>query len=451
MITAYDVSERKRREEYVSHISQHDSLTGLPTRQLLFDRLDGMLARADRYQSRCALLMIDLDHFKRVNDSLGHHTGDQLLIQVAERFRSTLRAVDTVARMGGDEFVILLSDLNGPADATLVAEKLRAAVVRPFTLPEQTTVAIDASMGICMYPDYAQDAQSMLKNADLAMYYAKSNGGSKIALFSENIAQLAHEKEEIEYGLRESLRTGNFELHYQPEVDLQSGETVGLEALLRWRSPRLGSISPVKFIPIAEEAGLIQPIGTWVMNKACEDIRKINDHLGKSLFISVNLSPYQLEQSDLLAVVEQALKVNGLAPDRLEVEITEGVLMKDSPKANSALDALRNLGVRIAIDDFGAGFSSMSYLLRFSVDRLKIDRSFVRNCSTESNSSTVTGAIIALAHQLKLSVIAEGVETMEQVEFLKAAGCDLAQGFYYSRPVPLSALTALQHEGASPR
>lgn len=435
--TFYDVTERKRREESISHIAQHDALTQLPTRHLLFDRLEMLLARCRSYQHRCALLMIDLDRFKRVNDLLGHHIGDDLLVQAAQRMRSTLREMDTVARMGGDEFVVLISDIEGPEDAFAAASRLMEELQTPFKLCDQVTTSIDASIGICLYSDLTNDADTMLRNADIAMYHAKQSPGNHIEIFSEEVARISLRRQEIETGLRDALRNGELEVHYQPEVDLRSGSVVGFEALLRWRNQRLGNVPPSEFIPVAEEIGLIIPIGTWVIRKACQDLHRLSDLAGKPALVAVNISPWQLEQLDLVQVVQEALAENDLDAGRLEIEITESVLMGDSPRIARNLDALRDLGVRVAIDDFGSGFSNMSYLLRFSVDRLKIDRSFIRGCSSASNSSTVTTAIIALAHQLKLSVIAEGVETQEQVDFLHAAGCDQAQGYFYARPMPL--------------
>jgi diguanylate cyclase (GGDEF)-like protein/PAS domain S-box-containing protein len=437
LCTFYDVTERKRREEYVSHIAQHDALTQLPTRPLLFDRLEMMLAGCRRYGHRSALLMIDLNRFKQVNDLLGHHMGDDLLVQVAQRMRSTLREVDTIARMGGDEFVVLLPEVRDADDALIVAARLKEQIQAPFTLNGQVTASIDASIGICLYPDSAGDSESMLRSADIAMYHAKQSPGNHVEIFSEEVARTSLRRQEIEAGLRDALRAGELSIHYQPEVELRSGSVIGFEALLRWNNHHLGQVPPSEFIPIAEETGLIIPIGAWVIRKACQDIQRLSEMAGKPALVAVNISPWQLERADLLEVVEEALAENDLDPGYLEIEITESALMGDSPRIIRNLDALRDLGVRVAIDDFGSGFSNMSYLLRFSVDRLKIDQSFIRECSFESNSSTVTTAIIALAHQLKLSVIAEGVETQEQADFLHAAGCDLAQGYFYARPMPL--------------
>ncbi len=447
MITAYDISERKRREEYISHISRHDSLTGLPTRHLLFDRLQTAIERAKRLNTNCALLMCDLNDFKGVNDSYGHHAGDLLLCQLATRLKSTLRASDTVARMGGDEFVVLLEGIHSEAEAVTIAKQLRDGLRLPFVLSQNTTLSVDGSIGICMYPESATDSASLLRNADVAMYHAKTAGGSHIEVYSKALAQSSMQKQEIAVGLRDALRNGELRLNYQPQIDLDSELVVGFECLLRWTSPRLSDISPAIFIPIAEENGLIQPIGTWVLKQACKDIRALNQKLGRELFISVNLSPRQMEQKGILEVVDAAIQESGIDPSWLELEITEGVLMKDPVATTVVLEGLRKLGVRIAIDDFGTGFSNMSYLLRLPIDCLKIDRSIIDGCSTTSNTSTIASAIIALAHQLKLSVVAEGAELPEEIEFLRHERCDRVQGFYFSPPLPLNQVMAMNLNG----
>jgi diguanylate cyclase (GGDEF)-like protein/PAS domain S-box-containing protein len=436
MITAYDVSERKRREEYISHLAHHDVLTGLPTRQLLLDRLDMMLSRSQRYGSKCALFMIDLNNFKQVNDSFGHHVGDRLLVQVSERLRSSVRAMDTVARMGGDEFVLLVSDLDSDSSAELVAQKLLTVFETPFSPHDQKQFLVTASIGVCVYPTGAVDASGMLRNADLAMYHAKAAGRHSYQIFTEEIASMAQRQREIENALRSALDDGEFHLQYQPQFSLLDGSLVGVEALLRWNSRQFGPVPPDRFIPIAEQSGLILPIGAWVIQTACREARRFRQRFGHQLMMAVNLSARQIEQPDLLQVVERALAANEIAPAFLEIEITESMLMNDSPSAAKFFDGLRSLGVRVAIDDFGTGFSSMSYLLRFSVDRLKIDRCFIQDACTNPASAAVTSAVIALAHQLKVSVVAEGVETQDQMKFLKAVGCDDVQGYLLGRPLP---------------
>ena len=438
--TAHDITERKRREEYVTHIAQHDALTGLPTRQLLIDRLQMSINRAERYRTQCAVLMIDLNKFKSVNDSFGHQAGDILLIQVAERFCSVVRTTDTVARMGGDEFIVLVTDLDDASGAEVVAAKLVAALNPPFLLSESLSVAISASIGICVFPEGGKEIATLLRNADLAMYHAKSKPRQNVQTFSTKLAEMSLKRHDLEVALHDALRNDELELYYQPRISLDDGNLVGVEALLRWNSRKLGLVMPNDFIPIAEETGLILPIGEWVLHTACRQSRLLSQQYGRPLLVAVNLSPQQLEQENLLAVIEQALTENELPPEALEIEITETMLVSDSPVTVGVLHGIRALGVRIAIDDFGTGFSSMAYLLRFAIDRLKIDRSFIQNCSTESNSSAVTSAIIALAHQLKLTVVAEGVETRDQVAFLRGEGCDEVQGYYFSRPLALDAI-----------
>jgi two-component system, sensor histidine kinase and response regulator len=436
MITAYDISERKRREEYISHLAHHDKLTGLPTRQLLADRLNMMISRSKRDSTPAALLMIDLNNFKHINDSLGHHAGDMALAETARRLRLAVRAVDTVARMGGDEFVVLATNLKSSSDAIPVAEKLLSALCQPVVLSDREHVNISASIGICVYPDGGADADMLMRNADIAMYQAKASGQHSYQVFSQEVAALAVERREMEAALRDALNDNELELHYQPQFSLADGEMVGFEALLRWTSGKFGSVSPARFIPLAEKTGLILPIGAWVIRTACRQLPKLHEKYGPQLVMAVNVSARQLDQPDLLQTVEDALRENRLDPSCLEIEVTESLLMNDSPKAQQFFDGLRSLGVRIAIDDFGTGYSSMSYLLRFSVNRLKIDRCFIQDCSTSENSATVTNAIIALSHQLKLSVVAEGVESENQMNFLRLAGCDDVQGYFTGRPVP---------------
>ncbi len=441
MITAYDVSERKRREEYISHLAHHDRLTGLPTRQLLADRLEMMLSRSKRYSTASALLMIDLNGFKQINDSLGHHVGDLLLAAVAERLSTAVRSVDTVARMGGDEFVVLAADLASAADAELVAEKMLSALAAPV-LSERQPIHVTASIGVCIYPEGGADADMLMRNADIAMYHAKKSGKHSFQVFSREFAELAVQQRDMEAALREALNADELELHYQPQFSLADGEMVGVEALLRWRSGQFGMVPPGRFIPVAEKTGLILPIGAWVIRTACRQLPKLHLEFGPQLVMAVNVSVRQLDQPDLLQVVEDSLRENGLDPSCLEIEITESLLISEAPRALLFLDGLRKLGVRIAIDDFGTGYSGMSYLLRFSVNRLKIDRCFIQDCSTSTNSAAVTKAIIALSHMLKVSVVAEGVESQDQMDFLKNAGCDDVQGYFLCRPVAPELISA---------
>ncbi len=433
LAVAYDITERKRTENYISHIAHHDSLTGLPTRALLHDRLQVAIQHAERSKRKVALLAIDLDNFKRVNDLMGHSAGDELLVSVSKRLQTALRKSDTVARMGGDEFVVLLDNLRAVSEAEKVAENLVALLSEPVVLNGEKH-ALSASIGLCMYPDEGKDGDALLKNADAAMYYAKAEGRNAYKVFSTHIAAATAKRRKIENALQYALVQNEFELLYQPQVSLHTGKVTGVEALLRWHSAKLGDVTPEEFIPIAEETGLIVPIGDWVLRTACREGKEIQGKLGREIILCVNLSSRQFEQESLPEAVKDALQESGLAASCLELEITESVLLSASERAMRVLDRVRSVGPRIAIDDFGTGFSSMSYVLRFNVDRLKIDQSFIRNMMTDPDSGAVTRAIIALAHGLKIKVVAEGVETMAVLGLLRAAGCDEAQGYFYSQP-----------------
>jgi diguanylate cyclase (GGDEF)-like protein len=439
---ARDISIERRREDQLAHFSQHDQLTGLPNRQLMHDRLKMMLARAERNNSQYAVMVLDLDRFKEVNDRYGHHIGDELLAEVANRLQSTLRKVDTVSRVGGDEFIILISELHGPNDALLVAEKLRKKLSAPYRLSNDITANISASIGIGMNIDGSHDGALLLRMADSAMYYAKSSG-RQIELYSPELAGHELRRREVTVALHAALQAEAFHLEYQPIVDVRTGAVLGFEALLRLHDGRLGNISPAEFIPIAEDSDLIRLIGAWVIRKASQAISSLNRELESNFFISVNLSPRQIQDDTLLSVIETALKDNQLKRGQLEIEITEGVLMKDNPNILLFLHSLRTLGVLIDIDDFGTGFSNISYLLHFPIDRLKLDQSIVGTLTSHPESSVVAKAIVALAHQLHISVIAEGIETQEQAEVIRSISCDLAQGYFFARPAPMDAHRAL--------
>jgi diguanylate cyclase (GGDEF)-like protein/PAS domain S-box-containing protein len=439
---AYDITERKRIEQHISHVAHHDSLTGLPTRALLRDRLHSALSRARNNQSSIALLMVDLDNFKRINDTIGHHAGDAVLVSIANRLRASVRRSDTVARMGGDEFVVMLENIYTVDQAERITEKLLDEVRQPITINTEVH-SITASIGICIHPDCAEDEESLLRNADAAMYYAKSEGRNAYQVFSEAMASANDRKRMMRNALDSALAQNELTLVYQPQISLTSGRVIGMESLLRWHSKKMGSVPPNDFIPLAEETGLILPIGEWVIRTACRQAEHFNVTLGRSIVVAVNLSPRQIEQDNLDKVVEEALAESGLDPALLELEITENMLVSDSPKAARALDRIRDLGVRVSIDDFGTGFSSMSYILRFKVDRIKIDRSFISNINCDLNGGAIAHAIIALAHGLKINVIAEGVETSEVCDILLHEGCDEAQGFYYSRGVSIDELPSV--------
>jgi diguanylate cyclase (GGDEF)-like protein/PAS domain S-box-containing protein len=432
---AFDITERKKLTEYVNHLAHHDQLTGLPNRVLLDDRIRQAIQRAKRNRHKVAVLMVDIDYFKRINDSLGHTAGDALLDAIAKKLCSAVRQTDTVARMGGDEFVIVMPEFRDERDAERCAETIIQKVSTPTMLGNRE-VNVTVSVGLCVFPDCAQDADSLLKNADAALYEAKESGRNAFHVFNQGMIVATADKLEFEHDLRHALINGELSLHYQPQVSCITGEVIGMEALLRWSHPRRGSIPPSHFIPLAEATGLIVPIGEWAIRTACHEGKELQDTLGRELVIAVNLSPRQFRQKNLASQVSRALRESGLAARCLEIEITEQTLMSSSATTNEALMQLRKLGVKIAIDDFGTGFSSFSYLLQYEVDRLKIDRSFVNRSANDPNAAAIVRAIISMAHGLNLKVVAEGVETTGQLDFLLRRRCDEAQGFYFGKPVP---------------
>jgi diguanylate cyclase (GGDEF)-like protein/PAS domain S-box-containing protein len=440
---AFDITERKKLTEYVNHLAHHDQLTGLPNRVLLLDRIRQAIQRARRHGHKVAVFMVDIDQFKRINDSLGHSAGDSLLDSVAKKLCSAVRQTDTVARMGGDEFVIVMPELREERDAERVAETIIRKVGTP-TLVGNREVNVTVSVGLCIFPDCARDADTLLKNADAAMYEAKESGRNSHHVFNEGMIDATADKLEFEHDLRHALSNGELSLHYQPQVSCISGDVIGMEALLRWNHPKRGSIAPGQFIPLAEATGLIVPMGEWAIRMACHEGRELQQTLGREIVIAVNLSARQFRQKNLSALVEAALRESRLPPRSLEIEITEHTLMSNTTLTNHTLTQLRKLGVKIAIDDFGTGFSSFSYLLQYEVDRLKIDRSFVNRSADDPTAAAIVRAIISMAHGLNLKVVAEGVENSEQLNFLLRRRCDEAQGFFFGRPVP----AALIHESA---
>jgi diguanylate cyclase (GGDEF)-like protein/PAS domain S-box-containing protein len=434
---AFDITERKKLTEYVNHLAHHDQLTGLPNRALLDDRMRQAIQRAKRNRHKVAVLMVDVDYFKRINDSLGHTAGDVLLDAIAKKLCSAVRQTDTVARMGGDEFVIVMPEFRDEKDAERCAEAILQKISTPTMLGNRE-VNVTVSVGLCVFPDCAHDADSLLKNADAALYEAKESGRNSFHVFNQSMVVATADKLEFEHDLRHALINGELSLNYQPQVSCVTGEMIGVEALLRWNHPRRGSISPAQFIPLAEATGLIVPIGEWAIRTACHEGKELQDSMGRELVIAVNLSPRQFRQKTLTTQVDLALRESGLPARSLEIEITEQTLMSNSAATNETLMQLRRLGVKIAIDDFGTGFSSFSYLLQYEVDRLKIDRSFVNRTADDPNAAAIVRAIISMAHGLNLRVVAEGVETNSQLDFLLRRRCDEAQGFYFGKAVPAS-------------
>ncbi len=438
-----DITERRNAAIEIERLAFYDSLTGLPNRVLLKEHLSQMLARARRNKEIVALLFIDLDHFKEVNDTLGHIYGDQLLQVVAERLSSCLRSTDSVARFGGDEFVVLLEGVPDREGILEVANKLLAALSHPVQLGDRE-IYTGGSIGISQFPEDGEDVDTLFKNADTAMYYAKDAGRNVYRFYSSEMHTSALELLTLSGFLRHSLERSELFILYQPQISFITGTIVGVEALLRWRHPFLGMIPPDRFIPMAEETGLIIEIGSWVLKMACVDAVSWLDKGLPPLRVSVNISAKQFRDQGLVGVIQKTLKETGLPPHLLELELTEGMLIENISTTRNTLDALKKMGVTLAIDDFGTGYSSLSYLKHFPLDRLKIDKSFVQEITEVSgDSAAIVEAIIALAHSLKLTVIAEGVEEREQVEFLKERNCDELQGYYFSRPLKRSHLEHL--------
>jgi len=418
----------------MAHSAEHDFLTGLPNRMLLNDRVGQAIALATRYTKKVAVLFLDLDGFKHINDSLGHPIGDKLLQSVAKRLVDCIRGSDSVSRQGGDEFVLLLLELERAEDAAVTARRMLEAVAQPHTI-DQHDLHVTASIGLSIYPDDGLDAETLIKNADTAMYQAKENGRRSFQFFKPAMNVRAVERQFIEEGLRRALERQEFALHYQPTVNLMTGAITGAEALIRWTHPTRGSIAPAQFIPVAEDCGLILPIGAWVLREACAQAQAWMDAGLPITSMAVNVSAMEFRDKNFLDGLFAILSETGLDPRSLELELTESVLMKHAEFTASVLQILRKRGVQVAVDDFGTGYSSLSYLQKFPVDALKIDQSFVRQISTAGDDTTIVKAVIGMARSLKLRVIAEGVETLDEVAFLRAYRCEEAQGYYFSRPV----------------
>lgn len=442
VVNLRDLSQQRAHEKAVQKLAQQDQLTGLPNRVLLLDRLRQAIAVAKRYDRQVALMSLNLDRFKQINNSLGHNVGDALLQQVAGRLALGVRSSDTVSRLGGDEFVILLPEISSTRDVAMIADKMISHIAHPYLIDEQELV-ISPSVGICLFPDDGEEPDKLLRNADAALFNAKESGGRCYKFFTPEMNTRAAERLALESRLRRAIEKGEFQLHYQPQIDLQSGKIIGCEALIRWQHPELGMVPPAEFIPIAEDSGLIVSIGEWVMREAAEQVRRWQADGLDSFHVAVNIASPHFQQPDFTDHVAAILQETGLAPKYLELEVTESMLMDDRTLNLDTLTRLKKMGLRLSIDDFGTGYSSLAYLKRFPVDTLKVDRSFVKDTPAADDDAAIASAIIAMAHSLRLEVVAEGVETSSQLEFLKAHGCEYVQGYLISRPVPAAEIPAI--------
>ncbi|HEX9773655.1 MAG TPA: EAL domain-containing protein [Steroidobacteraceae bacterium] len=430
----HDVSKARALTHRMSYLAQHDSLTDLPNRLLLNDRLTQAMARAYRHRQKLAVLFLDVDRFKHINDSLGHDVGDRLLQSVARRLLGCVRKSDTVSRQGGDEFVILLSEVRHAQDAAVSAEKILRSLRTPHRIDDHD-LHVTVSIGIVAYPDDGTDAETLMRHADFAMYHAKDSGRNNYQCFTPDMNVRAIERQSLEDGLRHAMEQQQFLLHYQPKIDLDTGAIIGAEALIRWRHPQLGLVPPARFVPIAEDCGFIVAIGRWVLREACRQARAWQDAGLPPLRIAINISSVELRDMDFVAGVRAVLTETVLEPHYLELELTETFLMQDSTSTTAVLQALRDIGVKLALDDFGTGYSSLSHLKRFPIDTLKIDQSFVRDLTTDPDDASIVSAVISMGKSLNMRVVAEGVETREQLAFLHEQSCPEGQGYYFSPPV----------------
>jgi diguanylate cyclase (GGDEF)-like protein/PAS domain S-box-containing protein len=437
-----DITERKRAEAHIEYLATHDALTGLPNHNLIHDRLTQAMAHVRRTGRLLAILYLDLDRFKVINDGFGHPVGDAVIRAVGERLKAVVRDGDTVARQSGDEFLVLLNDLRKLADIDAVAQKTLRAFAKPLSLQERE-VHVTASIGISAYPQDGQTADALIENADAAMYRAKKLGGNNYQFFTREMSDETKLRVDLETQLRLAITRDQLHLAYQPKVEVASGRIIGCEALLRWTHPEFGAISPAQFIPIAEESGQIVPIGDWVLRTAVAQNKAWLDAGLPPIVVSVNISARQFQQQDVAAWVLGALRDMGMAPERLELELTESLIAQDVEQAIHAINQLKSAGVKLSIDDFGTGYSNLGNLKRFRVDTLKIDQSFVRDILTDADDASIALAVISLAHSLRMRVLAEGVETAEQYEFLRLNGCDEIQGYYFSKAVPAGELAAM--------
>jgi diguanylate cyclase (GGDEF)-like protein/PAS domain S-box-containing protein len=445
--TVQDVTDRREAEDQIRFLAYYDPLTRLPNRALFLERLSQALSGARRQKRPLAMMFLDVDRFKRINDTFGHAVGDRVLQEIADRLRRCLRSSDAitrvetlppgeaVARLGGDEFIISLPEIARGEDAAFIARRILDSLVQPFR-PDGREIFVTASLGVSLFPEDGGDAETLVRSADAAMYAVKESGRNGFRFYSRSMNTAAFKRLAIEGHLRRAVERGELRLHYQPQVDIRSGAILGAEALVRWQHPDLGLVPPVDFIPVAEDSGLILPIGEWILRTACAQARQWRDSGHPDLSLTVNLSGRQFREADLAGTVRRLVLEAGIDPRRLELELTESILMRNVEETLGALRALREMGLRISIDDFGTGYSSLSYLTRFPIDTLKIDRSFVRDLATDAGAGAITSAIITMAAGLHLTVIAEGVETPEQLQALRARGCGLAQGYLFSKPVP---------------
>jgi diguanylate cyclase (GGDEF)-like protein len=445
LVRMRDATERADTQERLKQLANFDSLTGLPNRSLFRDRLGQAMARAKRRGKPMALMFLDLDRFKQVNDELGHEAGDRLLQHVGKTLTDCLRGVDsvtrdggmphTLSRLGGDEFTLIVENIHGAEDAAHVASRVLEALGEPVLIGEEELV-VTASIGISMYPIDDVDLDTLIRHTDMAMYRSKSHGRATYSFFSEDLSAAVTARVSLEGALRRAIEREEFVLHFQPKSDLRSGKVTGIEALLRWHRPGHGLVPPDRFVSVLEDTGLILPVGAWVIRAACEQLAAW-DRLGlPPLQMAVNLSARQFRHLYLASLIEDSLRQNGIEPNRLEIELTESLLMEDNEATRSMLESFRRLGVRLAIDDFGTGHSSLSYIRRFAIDTLKIDRSFVQSLPDNDEDTAICSAVIALGRNMKMCVIAEGVETAEQAQVLRELGCDEVQGYWISRPMP---------------
>jgi diguanylate cyclase (GGDEF)-like protein/PAS domain S-box-containing protein len=434
VVVFHDVSESRAMTQKMSHLAEHDVLTSLPNRALLTDRLEHGIAIAHRHNRQMAVLFIDLDHFKHINDSLGHLIGDRILKAVGKRILPCIRQSDTVSRYGGDEFVVLLSEINRAEDAAVIAEKIRLAVMEPYTI-DSHFLHLTTSIGVSVYPNDGEDASTLIQYADTAMYHAKEKGRNNSQFFEDHMNVRAEERQIITGDLRHALLRGEFFLVFQPKINLVRGNITGFEALIRWRHPTRGVLSPAAFIPIAEECGLIIPIGEWVLREACVQARLWLEAGFKFETMAVNISAVEFRSDFFFDGVRRILRTTGLEHRYLEIELTETAVMRDFEATSTILRALSAMGIRIAVDDFGTGYSNLSYLKRFPINTLKLDRSFIHDLPESADVSTIVSSVIRMAHGLHLQVVGEGVETLQQLKFLKAHDCEEAQGYYFSKPL----------------